>query len=71
MSSVYSKLGDLVFFFDHGMHLIVQIWKRCSEQTDEFFEWFASTDRPTGAGSKELDLVRQNLVRYFESSLAH
>jgi hypothetical protein len=72
MSSVNSKpASDLVLFLDHGMHLTAQIWKRSSKQTDEVFEWLASTDRPTGAGPKELDVVRQNLVRYFESSLAH
>jgi hypothetical protein len=72
MSSVYSKpAGGLVVFFDHSMHLTAQIWKRGSKQTDEFFERLAATDRTTGARAKELDVVRQNLVRYFESSPAH
>jgi hypothetical protein len=72
MGSVYSNsAGDLVFFFDHGMHLAVQIWKRCSKQTDELFEWRTPTNRLIRARSKELDVVRQNLVRYFEGSLAY
>ena len=61
----------MVLFFDHGMHLTAQIWKRCSKQTDKFFERRSATDRRTGARPKELDVVRQNLVRDFESSLAH
>lgn len=72
MGSVYSEpAGDLVFFFDYGMHLTVQIWKRRSKQNHELFEWLTSTDRPTGAWPKELNVVRQNLVGYFEPSLAH
>src|SRR5579862_6729886 len=72
MSSVYSNpAGGLVVFFDHGMHLTAQISKRGSKHADEVFEWLASTDGRTGAGPEELDVLRQNLVRYFESSLAH
>ena len=72
MGSVNSNPAcDLVLFFDHGMHLTVEIWKRCSKQTDKFFERRSATDRRTGARPKELDVVRQNLVRDFESSLAH
>ena len=72
MGSVYSNPAcDLVLFFDHGMHLTVEIWKRCSKQADEIFERLAPTDRLTGAGSKELDVVRQNLFGYFEGSSAH
>ena len=63
--------GNLVLFFDHDMHLAVQIWKRCPKHQDEFLKWLPSTDRPTGAGPKELNVARQNLVRYFEPSLAH
>jgi hypothetical protein len=72
MGSVYSEpAGDLIVFFDYDVHLTVQIWKRGSKHKDEFLEWLTSTDRPTGAGPKELNVTRQNLVRYFESSLAH
>jgi hypothetical protein len=72
MSSVYSKpTGDLVLFFDYNVDFAVQVWKRRSKHTDELFEWLTSTDRPTGAGPKELNFVRQNLVGHFESSLAH
>lgn len=61
----------MVLLFEQGMHLVVQIWKRRSNDNDEFFEWLTSTHGLTGAWSKEPNVVRQNIVRYFESSLAH
>ncbi len=72
MGSVYSKpASDVVSLCDDGMHLTVQIWKRRPQRPDELFERLPSTDGLPGAGPKELDVLRQNLVRYFESSPAH
>ena len=73
MSSTYSKPAvDLILFLDHRIHLTAQIRKRCSKQTDEFFEWLTRPRTgPLEPGPKNWDVLRQNLVRYFESSLAH
>jgi hypothetical protein len=72
MGSVDSKpASDMVSLFDYGVQLTVQIWKGRSKRTNELFEWLTSTDRTAGARPKKLNVVRQNLVRYFESSLAY
>lgn len=72
MGSIYREpAGHPVQFFDDGMHLAAQIWKRLPEDCDEFFEWLAPTDRPLRARPKEVNVVRQNLVCDSESSQAH
>jgi hypothetical protein len=72
MGSVYCQpTGYPVLFFHYDVHLAVQIRKRRSKHRYKALEWLTPMNGPTGAGSKKLNVVRQNLVRYVESSLAH
>ena len=72
MGSVHRKpAGDLVLLFDDDMYPTVQVWKSCPKRHDEFLKRLTPTDRLNGAGSKEMNVIRQNLVRDFESALAH